>query len=448
MQHADLLVLGGGIAGHACARASAELGARVVLVDGGDWRSSRSFRSVLPQGLLASLIGKAPAGADGAALFGAFQEQRDRLIAAEIEGLGRGLADLGVERVAGEGVLASVGPTIRVETPAGAIDCERLVLAVGARTGRPAWAGPGTPVVPADDLYLDDGPLPRQLAVLGANYIGVAKALLFGALGADVVVVFEEDEPLAGFDDAFRRHVGSELVRRGVRLRPGTSVRAVTRGAQRHAVETTADIITADVVALAAGGAPVPNTEALRLDRFGIACTATGAVFVDARYETGVRGVFAIGDCADHAGQGLDPATYDLGPVADVEGRHVAAHLFGDGAMPVDYDLIPLALAGPLPLGMLGLGTERARALGFDVQARGGPLAEDGRFARLVADRSTGRVIGCQLAGPGADGLIRQVASLLAADAALGAFAAALAAETSPPSTLVEELVAHARSLG
>ncbi len=446
VRDADVIILGGGSAGLACAQASAELGARVILVDGGDWRDGQAFRGVLPQAVLDDLLARPTLG--GTDLFRRFQAERDARIQVEVEKLEENLRTSGVRRARGRARVLGIAPHVTVATPDGPLTADRLVLAVGARVGRPAWAGPGTPLTTVDELYLLDEPLPEDLLIVGGSYVAVGAALRFRTLGAKVAMVFAETEPLAGLDQELARYVGATLARRGIRLRPETQVTACTAGAHRHAVETTAGVLGADVVVIADGGAMRANTAALDLDRFAIAQTRRGEVQVDTRYACRAANVFAVGDCADHAGQGLDPWSYDLGPVAEAEGRDLARHLFGTPPPPLDYDLVPLAAAGPLPIGALGLASDRAAALGLDVRTETMADAEAGRFAKLVVDDRTERVVGCHLAGPDADTVIGEVARILAEAPARRQLVGSLRPAGTAATALVDDLVALARALG
>ncbi len=86
------------------------------------------------------------------------------------------------------------------------------------------------------------------------------------------------------------------------------------------------------------------------LEELGVALNATGAVQVDAGYHSSVPGIFAVGDCSDHAGTALDGIAFDLTPVAIAEGRALAESLFNARPRKVNYDTIPTAIfACPRP---------------------------------------------------------------------------------------------------
>lgn len=436
-----VIVLGGGPGGVACALRLGELGAAVTLVDDG---GGRAARGTLAKERLAALVaaGDAPAGA----WFARFRAVRDAALA-EAEAARRSrLAEHGVTLVEDRGEVVALTPAASVRAGGRTLAADRLVLAVGARPRRPDWCGPASPVVTADALYLSDGPPPARLVVLGGGYVAVGLAGLFRALGVEVTLVFAGHEPLDGFDEDLRAHVGAELVATGVRLRPQTRVSAVVAGTRRHAVETDAGVIAADRVVLAGDTSPIPNSARLGLDRFGLPLTPEGAVYVDTRYAARLPGVFAVGDGADHAGHGLAPGTFDYASIAAEEGRRLAEHLVGATPPPLDYDRVPVAAPGRPEVACLGFGEARARALGFDVLAAGG-AGGDGRFVKLVAEPG-GELLGCHLAGPGAGAAIGRVAAAIERAPTPAAAATALGAETAEPAAFTQELVARLEELG
>ncbi|TVQ35529.1 MAG: NAD(P)/FAD-dependent oxidoreductase [Geminicoccaceae bacterium] len=435
----DLIVLGGGPGGVASARRAAQLGAKVALVDA-DWRQGRAIRGWLPKRFLAQAA-RASDLPDPAAAFRAFQVRRDRAVGEALAALVAELDEAGVEVIAERAALERLDAGAVLATRRGRLEAPHLVLAVGASPTWPAWGG-GL-IEPAEALYADDGPLPSRVVIVGGGYIATAQAALLRSFGVDVTLILPEAEPLGGFDDDLRRVVGDRLSNLGVRLRPETEVIGIAADGPTRVVATTAGTCRCDRVAFAAERAPKPNTAGLDLARFGVRLTVDGAVQVDVRYAASVSGLHAIGDCADHAGQGLDGSTFDFGAVAVAEGEAVVEHLFDPSPPPpLDYDHVPIIVQGRPEIAAVGLGEARARALGFDVLA-------DGRqggagFVKLVADRHSGRLLGCHLVGEGAGALVQGLALALGAGADLPRLRRTVAA----PHGLAEELLALAKGLG
>ena len=128
-------------------------------------------------------------------------------------------------------------------------------------------------------------------------------------------------------------------------------------------LDTSAGPLEYDAVLYATGRDPVPNTAEPRACRAGrrrsrrtARCASTGAIAAAS------PSIYAIGDCSDHAGSGLDAGSFDLTPVAIAEGRAIAETLFNDNPQEVCYETIPTAVFSLPEAAAVGLTEERARA--------------------------------------------------------------------------------------
>ncbi len=169
---------------------------------------------------------------------------------------------------------------------------------------------PGGPLLTNEELFELDQP-PAHLAVVGGGAVGLEMALAFRRLGSDVTVVELADQVLPGVlpeaaalvAEALtdlgvtirtgRRAAGYESAGRRLRLAPAGGDAAVTNGGV-SAVEG------ADRVLMAVGR--VPNTAGLGLADAGVELDDGGAVTVDSRGRTTVKGVWAVGDMTDRGG--------------------------------------------------------------------------------------------------------------------------------------------------
>jgi glutathione reductase (NADPH) len=157
----------------------------------------------------------------------------------------------------------------------------------------------------------------------------------------------------------------------------------------------------------------------------------SGAICVDPAYQSSVPGIYAVGDCSDHAGAGLDSGSLDLTPVAIAEGRVIAETLFNDNPHRVNYATIPTAVFGIPEIGAVGLTAERARELGHDVvtyRTSFRPLlhaltnAQVKVMMKLVVERTSDRVLGCHMVGEDAGEIIQGLAVALTVGATKAQF--------------------------
>jgi glutathione reductase (NADPH) len=265
-------------------------------------------------------------------------------------------------------------------------------------------------------------------------------------LGSDVTLVFRGDQPLRGFDQELRRELSGALARAGIRLLPNSRPERITPVHGGFLLETSAGSVEADRVLLATGRRPIPNTRDLGLEGLGIRLAADGSVPVDAAYRTKVQGLFAVGDCSDHAGHSLDPAQHDLTPVAIAEGRAVAERLFNANPKTVNYETVPTAVFSLPQAAAVGLSQERAVAEGRRVEifrTRFRPMletlggGEEKVFMKLVVDTDDDRVLGVHIVGGDAAEIVQGFAVALTCRATKAQFDATVALHP----TAAEELV-------
>lgn len=452
----DLLVIGAGSGGVACARRAAHYGARVAIAESGRVGGTCVIRGCVPKKLMHlgahfRELFRAARGygwrlGEPVLDFAALLEARN----AEIGRLNRVYLDMlesaGVRLLPGRArILARVAEGFRVEVEGIEGTAERIVVAVGARPSLPEIPGVEHAVT-SDELLEDIYALPRRFVVVGAGYIGVELASIFRALGSEVTIVFRGELPLRGFDLDLRRELAGALSRAGVKLVAGARPERIVPVAGGYVLDTSQGPVESDCVLLATGRRPIPNTKGLGLEELGIRLDADGAIPVDVAYRTKVPGLFAVGDCSDHAGHGLDATQHDLTPVAIAEGRAVAERLFNANPKTVNYKTVPTAVFSLPQAAAVGLSQERATAEGREIKvfrARFRPMletlggGEERVFMKLVVDASDDRVLGIHLVGGEAAEIVQGFAVALTCRATKAQFDATVALHP----TAAEELV-------
>lgn len=431
----DLFVIGGGSGGIACARRAAAYGARVALAEAGRLGGTCVIRGCVPKKLMhfAAHLRRAAALAGGYGWragqpeldFDALLAARDREIV-RLQGVYRRLlADAGVRLFEARARITGGGPPFDIEVGGERVSSKRVLIAVGGRPSLPEL--PGIEHAVTSDFILEQRyPFPAELVVVGGGYIGIELASIFCGLGSRVRLVIRRQRPLRGFDGELRREVSEALKREGVELVPGTVVTSLEQAGGRFRLVTSAGELEADLIVYATGRRPIPNTRGMGLEQLGVRTNQDGAILVNADYESNVPGIHAVGDCSDHAGNGLDASQHDLTPVAIAEGRAVAERLFNDNPETVAYETVPTAIFGIPQVATVGYGEERARALGFDVEIYTTafrpmlytlPNLPARTWMKLVVDRATGRVLGCHMVGDDAAEIVQGLAVALTAGA-------------------------------
>jgi pyruvate/2-oxoglutarate dehydrogenase complex dihydrolipoamide dehydrogenase (E3) component len=303
----NLVVIGGGPAGMACASGAATLGAHVALVEkntlGGNSLTAGSVpsKALIRSARVAAEMRRAadfgiqlsgPFAVDFSAVMDRMREVQERIAALNsIESL----LDKGVDVFLGEGTFTDASHVLVSDKT---LTFSRAVIAAGAS---PAPSGvPGIEQVPSltyDTLFrLTE--LPNRLAIIGAGPLGCELAQSFARLGSSVIVYERQPQILAGEDMDAAALVQQSLERDGVTFRLGCKELRAETIASAHSIHSQAGehwfADPCDLVLIAAGRAA--NTSGLHLDAAGVTTDDDGIV-VNNYLRTTNSHIFAAGDC-------------------------------------------------------------------------------------------------------------------------------------------------------
>lgn len=414
MSQWDLIVLGGGSGGVACARRAAAHGARVALIEHDRLGGTCVIRGCVPKKLMmyASRLGAElrEAGAWGwtvpEAHFDMAQWQSSKR--AEIDRLEgiytRLLGNSGVTVLRGSGRLIDAHTVQLASEAAGTqeLQAQRIVVAVG---GRPHTEGiEGLDLAMTSNEILDLEQLPARVGVIGAGFIALEFATILRQLGSRVEVFLRSALPLRGFDEDLRQRMAEALTLQGIVLHPQARIERVTA----HSVQTEDGSVYAFDAVLNATGR-IPNTAGLGLEAAGVALDVHGAIPVDAYSQTRVPSIFAIGDVTNRK---------NLTPVAIAEGRALADNEFAGQSRTVAHETAASAVFTQPPLATVGLTEDQARQRGaitvYEADFRPMKVAFAGgqqkTYMKLVVCAQTDRILGIHMLGDDAPEIIQSLA--------------------------------------
>jgi pyruvate/2-oxoglutarate dehydrogenase complex dihydrolipoamide dehydrogenase (E3) component len=243
--------------------------------------------------------------------------------------------------------------------------------------------------------------LPDHLLVLGGGYIGLEFAQMFRRFGSRVTVVQRGRQLLPLEDEDIATAVLELLREDGVEVLLESTARRVAgaEGTVRLVVDTPEGerTLAGSHVLLAAGR--VPNTDRLGLEAAGIATDSRGYVQVNARLETTVPGVYALGDVK--GGPAFTHISYD-------DFRIIRANLLQGGNATTDDRLVPYTVFIDPQLGRIGLGERDARRQGRAYRVARMPMSHVARALEMDESRGvmkalvepdTGRILGAAVLG-------------------------------------------------
>lgn len=240
--------------------------------------------------------------------------------------------------------------------------------------------------------------VPGTLIVLGGGAIGVELGQSFARFGSTVTIVEAADRILPLEEPEASQIVTKALAAEGITVATGTAVSQVDHDGAVFAVSIGESVLTAERLLVATGRRPALAD--LNVDALGIAPGPGGWLPVDARQRV-APGVWAVGDIT-----GKGAFTH----VAMYQAQIAVRYILGHEGPPADYSaLLRVTFTDP-EVGSVGLTEQQARAAGIDVATGSTPVPRTARgwihktgnlgVIKLVADRTTGTLIGATSVGP------------------------------------------------
>lgn len=328
------------------------------------------------------------------------------------------------------------------------VTADRIVIAAGASPVVPSVPGldpaavdaPGSPLHTSRTIMRIDEQ-PESLLVVGSGYIAMEFSHIFAGLGTRTTTAVRGDQLLGALDADISREFTAAFtadndVRFGIEL-----ARVDVLGSGRVRVEFAAtgrvpdaevpEPIVVDRLLLAAGR--TPNSAGLDAAAAGIDVHDDQRIAVDEHLRilssgVPVPGVFALGDvCSPH----------QLKHVANHEATVAQANLLADIAAGapgsarsedlavVNHHAVPAAVFTAPQVATVGQTEEEARATGAAVVvgrrdyagvAYGWALEDRTGFAKVIADKSTRRILGAHIMGPEASMIIQPLIQAMAFD--------------------------------
>ena len=410
----DLLVIGGGSGGLACAQRAAKHGARVALAEPGPLGGTCVNVGCVPKKIMYHAADLAHGIADArdygfdVTLAGhnwrTLKDRRDayvlRLRGIYLENLQKSGVTLLRERARidapGRVAIAGVGHAAK-----------HIVVATGGAPLMPEIPGAAAGIT--SDGFFELERLPGTVAIVGSGYVAAELSGVFAALGARVTVALRYERMLRSFDEMLARRLMTAMQADGIALVERAVPLLVASAADGHriALADGRSLGPFDCIVWAIGRRP--NTAGLGLAEAGVGIGAMGEVMTDIRQDTAVAGIHAIGDVT---------AREELTPVAIAAGRRLADRLFGgEPERHLDYRLVPKVIFSHPPIGTVGLTEAAARTLHGDaVETFTGnfmPLyhgiTERRRRAemKLVTLGPERRIVGLHVIGMGADEMLQ-----------------------------------------
>jgi dihydrolipoamide dehydrogenase len=399
----DIVILGGGSGGYACALRAAELGKRVALIEKDKVGGTCLHRGCIPTKALLHAAEIADQARDGASFgvrtsldgidMAGVNAYKDKVVTRLYKGLAGLVASRHIDVIEGTGRLVS--PT-QVQVGDQVIEGAHVVLASGSESrSLPGLQIDGGRVITSEQaLQLDH--VPASAVILGGGVIGVEFASVWRSFGAEVTIVEMLPHLVPAEDEASSKLLERAFRRRGIGQRLGTRFEGVKDTGNGVTVSLAGgETIDAELLLVAVGRGPV--SAGLGYDEVGVAMDR-GFVLVDEYCQTNIPTISAVGD--------LIPGL-QLAHLGFAEGILVAERLAGLPVVPINYDGVPRVTYSDPEVASVGITSATAAERGIEVTELTYDLAGNGKSqilqtqgsAKVIAAANGGPVLGIHLVG-------------------------------------------------
>ncbi len=414
----DLLVIGGGSGGVRAARWAAGLGAQVALCESHRMGGTCVLKGCIPKKLMLA-ASELPKDLQYFSSYGwevsdyklnwqAQKQLRDKELK-RLEGVYEKLLQKKqVQILKGYGKITAPH---KVCVGDQTYTARFILIAVGARPFM--LPVPGREHFLSSDDVFEMSSRPASLFIVGSGYIGLEFASIFNNFGTKVSLLSRRKWILRGFDQDVREFLQNEMIKSGVKILTEDTVSCLKKVKNQIQVECISGArYLVDKVLCATGRKPF--VDSLGLNEVGVELNSSGEIKVDQHYETSVKNIYALGDCAD--------TSYQLTPVATSEGVLLAEHLFAGSEKTLSYDFIPTAVFTNPPVATVGLTEQQASARKIKTRiytSEFRPLKytvtglSPKTFMKLLVNQDTDQVCGVHIAGQDAPEMIQGFAVAL-----------------------------------
>ena len=412
----DLVTVGGGSGGLACAQRAAEYGAKAAVIEshrlGGTcvnvgcvpkkvmWNAAGIALALADAGDYGFDVGPGPGSNDWSVLKG----KRDAYVARLNAIYARNLEAKGVAHVRGR---ARFLDAHTVEVDGARMTAPHIVIATGGAPTRPHL--PGAELGITSDGFFELESRPRRVAIVGSGYIACELAGAFHELGSQVELFIRRDHLLTHFDTMLGKSLMREMRAEGMTIHEHVVPRTVAAAGPSRTLGAADGREFAGFDALLWAIGRSASVDGLELQRSGLELDRNGFIATDEFQSTGVPGIYAIGDVTGRAA---------LTPVAIAAGRRLSDRLFnGMTDRRLDYNNIATVVFTHPPIGTVGLSESEARArfgdavkvyvADFTPMYHALTTRKTRTDMKLVCVGEDQKIVGCHVIGTGADEMMQ-----------------------------------------
>jgi pyruvate/2-oxoglutarate dehydrogenase complex dihydrolipoamide dehydrogenase (E3) component len=285
------------------------------------------------------------------------------------------------------------------------LTADKFFINVGCRASVPSLEGlQSVPYLDSTSIMELDA-VPEHLLVIGGGYIGLEFGQLFRRFGSRVTIVQKAAQLLHGEDADVAAEVLKIMQEDGVEVLLSTNVQRIAKDGPQIKLaiasggEAAIESRTLAGSHLLVATGRVPNSDTLNITAAGIAADKDGFIQVNAKLETNVAGIFALGDIK--GGPAFTHISYD-------DFRIIRTNLIEKGSAGTDGRLVPYTVFIDPQLGRVGMSEAEARAQDRKIRVAKMPMSHVARalevdeprgFLKAIVDGATGQILGAAVLG-------------------------------------------------
>jgi len=445
-----IAVIGGGPGGYVAAIRAAQLKNEVTLVEKDELGGTCTNRGCIPTKALiqsANVYWQARhSQAFGVKIpqvdldYPAVLQRKNAVVKRLVNGVGFLMKKNRIRVVKGEAALTDAR-TVSVRETGEKIKADKIILAMGSLPAGLPIEGLDQQGVITSNEALNLEQLPSSLVIIGGGVIGIEFAQLMHRMGVKVTVI-ELMPSILPTEDAEAVRILTEMLKKeGLEIITGAAVKKIEEDGRggRQVVFSLAGQDhrrSAELVLMAVGRKP--DLSLSGLDRLGVPLTDRRHILVNERMETGVPGIYAIGDVI---------GGIMLAHAAMAEGVCAVENAGGIGRS-MNCRLVPRCVYSVPEMAGAGLTEAEAREqYGDKIKVGRFPLTANGKAAilgetegliKILAEPNYGEIVGVTLVGPHATELIAEAVVAMSLEAGFEDLAAAVHAHPTVSETMME----------
>ena len=288
------------------------------------------------------------------------------------------------------------------------IRADQIVIATGATPSIPAINGLSEIPFHTSDSIMRIDELPDRLAIIGGGYIATELAHVFNAFGCDVVMMVRSNTLLPQEDISIQKQFIRAFSEK-VDIRFGATITKLDRKDGIIVCEYDQNekkILEVDALLIATGR--MPDLDTLNVEAAGIN-TKNGYIVTDKFMRTSVNNIWALGDVTN---------PYQLKHTANAEAKIVSHNLLHSDLRQVDLDPIPHAVFTNPQIASVGYTQQDLNKMNisyvtatqqYSDVAYGWAMEETTGFCKIIAEPTSGLILGAHIIGPQSSTLIHQL---------------------------------------